>query len=51
VVKDYPEGRPVLTSQSALRLSLHHLSLGLLPQVPEELFLLGVVRAVLDVRA
>jgi hypothetical protein len=34
-----------------LRLSLHHLPLGLLPQVREELSLIRIVRAVLDVRA
>jgi hypothetical protein len=31
--------------QFALRLSPHHLSLGLLPQVPEELSLIRIVRA------
>jgi hypothetical protein len=36
VMKDYPGGRPVLTSQSGLRLSTHG-SLGvILPEVSEE---------------
>jgi hypothetical protein len=46
-----PIGLSALTSQSALRLSFQHIPLGLLPDLREELFLLGVVRAVLDVTA
>ncbi len=41
-----PAGLPALTSQSALRLSLRHLPLGLvIPEVPEELFLIRIILA------